>query len=403
MVETEFPDVPAKSYGMNVVAEIAAKLGVEGLQVHEVAQLGEALDEQVTKLNDAGMPELPLWEPEAIKLAQQFNRKVLGMLDKNVAPRLEEALVEKARSLVVGQCVRLDEVESGDQATPTDIVPPAEIASAFGIGELFDEAEDILAAELDEWSHQTNHPSIPARLAECTTDGITRQLVEAAWQDLLGATDALDANVYLTDTLDRYHLYWASFDGRLDYATPEGYPLETQLSFDVPHNAAHLLHLHRLDAGVLGYLDRMPERAYFESVALLAEYMVTREVSSSPYFDKLASILGMSVEDTYNWIQADRSYEFKLRAARFLGDVLVSQGQSFSVAVKEVASRLQIPEEHARAEVSKYLPWLGLNAVYIKGFRKLLSRGVSTVQQAIEPRPGTVVRSWDDLDRAQLQ
>lgn len=402
MTEAEFPDVPAKSYGMNVVAEIAAKFGIEGLQVDEVAQLSQALDEQVTKLNDAEVPELPLWAPEAIKLAQQFNIKVLGLLDKNVAPQLEEALVEKARSLVLGQCVRLDEVESGVQTAPTDIVPPAEIASAFGIDELFDEAENTLATELEEWSHQINHPRIPARLAERTTEGMTRQLVEAAWRDLFGATDDIDAKVYLTAACDRYHLYWATLDGRLDYATPEDYPLETQLSFDVPHNAAHLLHLHKLDAGVLGYLDRMPERAYFESVALLAEYMVTREeVGSSPYFDKLASILGMSVDDTYNWVQADRSYEFKLRAARFLGDVLVSQGQSFDDAVKEVASTLQIPEEHARAEVSKYLPWLGLNAVYTKGFRKLIRSGINSVVDAIEPVKGMVARSWNEVLRGE--
>lgn len=397
MSDIEFAVPPAKTYGLNVVASIASRFSLEGLNFVDNQGLQDALDEQLTQFDSTDVPDMPIWETEAVRLAKRFDERLVHIIDTSLSPHVGPSLAKKARGVVVSHLVRLEEAESDPRSQERDIVSTADIATAFQIDDLFESPEEVVTRELEEWSLQAEHPVIPSALKELTSVETTRLLLEAAWTKLFGFDD-IDANVYLTNQGEGYHLYWATASDALDYATPDQYPLETQLSFDIPHNAAHLLHLHRLGVGATDYLDRLPERAYFESVALLSEYMVTQlREDDAPYIEELAKIIGLPFSEMYDWVQEDRRYEFKLRTARYLGDVLMSRGSSYDETVAEVAHTIDIPLDQAGAEVSKYLPWLGLNAVYIKGFRRLLDAGIRSVQSAIEPRPGIVVKTWQEF------
>ena len=103
----------------------------------------------------------------------------------------------------------------------------------------------------------------------------------------------------------------------------------------------------------------------------------------SSYAQNASVILNMHPEDFVQWVVADRYYEFKLRTARFLGDALLSSGEPYGDVVPYISEELEIPISHADAEVRKYLPWLGLNAVYIKGYMRFVDNDIDTVQQAI--------------------
>ena len=173
----------------------------------------------------------------------------------------------------------------------------------------------------------------------------------------------------------------------------------------MPHNVAHLIHLEKLPLkkDINRYTDGLRERAYFEAVAVLSEYIIMQLATEySDVFMDMTKIFGIELNEKSaieltNWIYEDRRYEFKLRAARLLADKLHAEGANFIEIINEVSKRIGINKTEALAETKKYLPWIGLGAAYTFGYRKLLSNGIDDINQAITINQN-VITNWTDFE-----
>lgn len=348
---------------------------------------------------------MPHTEPELLSQAVAFDRKLQNQLRKGPAGEFLKP-VQLARSLELlsdheEYCTRL--LTSG--ATNELLVDPNSITRAYGLPDMWDKSKATVEAELTRWGKDTVHPPIPEPLAETVSLDETRGLINLMWHEVLKVEDSLTARVYMTGAKDMYHLFWAPGAERLDYATPDSYNRATQFSFDLPHNVAHLAHLTALggEQGALRYNDSMAQRAYFESVAVLSEYVLTDALAGDPKIGEgMARILNldpraMSASELTEWMIQDRVFEFKLRATRLYADLLMVEGSSFEDATHEISEKLGIPLSQAEAETIKYLPWTGLGAVYTHGYRKLLESGMNTVPSAVRSSDGGSVQSWSQV------
>jgi hypothetical protein len=126
----------------------------------------------------------------------------------------------------------------------------------------------------------------------------TQEFIQACIQSLFGESIEAPLNIYTQDELDKYYLYWSTITNGLDYATSSQYELDTQLSFDIPHNAAHLLHLSLAGKNFIGqYIDRMQERTYTEAIAVLSEYQMHQEaMGQGEVVRSFSEILNIPVE-----------------------------------------------------------------------------------------------------------
>jgi hypothetical protein len=260
------------------------------------------------------------------------------------------------------------------------------------------DAPTILLDEVEKYGYVTAHPDIPSFLSKRVSKEETVSLIDYVSQDIFGLKTKLDVDVAKTDADDMYHVFWAPTSRGLDYATPYTYDRATQLSFDIPHNVAHLAHLSARGSkgGANRYNDRMDERAFFEAVAVLSEHIILQVCMREPErLREMLDIFGLPQNDDSllglsQWIAADRAYEFKLRAARLHADTLALQGMPFEEIVREVSLTVGISEKDARSETKKYLPWTGLGAVYTIGYNALLEAGVASVPAAITGMHGAV-------------
>jgi hypothetical protein len=253
-----------------------------------------------------------------------------------------------------------------------------------------------------EWTAKS-HPEILPSLRRKVDATQTQELIQACIQSLFGESIEAPLNIYTQDELDKYYLYWSTITNGLDYATSSQYELDTQLSFDIPHNAAHLLHLSLTGKNSIGqYIDRMQERTYTEAIAVLSEYQMHQEtMEQGEVIRSFSEILNIPVEQLSIWIQQDRSYEFRLRLARLLSDANTLKGKSFSENADIIQKQLGIPQKDAIAEAQKYYAWTGLGAAYTLGYNRLLSNNISNAREAMTTSDGKLLFSWNDFFESQ--
>jgi len=229
----------------------------------------------------------------------------------------------------------------------------------------------------------------------------TRRLINVIKKTILAIDIPLFATIYLTQKPEDYHLFWSLTDEGSDYATPTEYGLDTQLSFDLPHNVSHLVHLSLLrEQGVYGYIDDMATRAFFEAIAVFSEMEIAQKLDTDPVAvsaisTALNSNRDISETSLKEWIVADRSFEFRLRASRLLADLLAIEGAPLPEIIDIVSTTVQIPKHVAEAEVTKYLPWTGLGAIYTLGYRRLEQAGVTSVSDVLHDKPP---RTWNEFN-----
>lgn len=394
---------PAETYTLNTLASILGRFAVADPSRETLEQAEEMLGSCVDDLSTNDTPPFPHTDSTLLTEAAKFDEKLIRQVQNG--PAKDYLSTGKVHALVdileTHQAECLD--TSGSQANWEMLAKPGRIADAYGLPDLWSNSSEIISEEIAKWGKSTQHPATPAYLNEHVSLDETRSLLSLMWERVIEVAQPPQVHTYLTNEPQNYHVFWAPVADKLDYATPASYDRATQLSFDLPHNATHLAHLALLDptAGTKRYDDSMALRAYFEAATVLSEYKTIEVATEDPGFGaEVAKIYGIYDEPAASslsrWIEHDRRYEFKLRAARYAADVLLSTGMPYSEAVVEISGQFGIPVEDADKETRKYLPWTGLGAVYSFGYRKLLEQGIGKVSEALCNNAGDAIQTWRD-------
>lgn len=404
MLELNIEHEPAQTYQLNVLASALGRFAPMNLDHSTIEQSREFCESFVEAIREDKKPEVPHTNEELLKEAAAFDNKLLMQVRKGRAGLFLSATLLGAIDKIITDhqeaCVQLH-----SQATPQRmLVEPQVIADSYGLPSIWDDADAIIEGEVTKWVQYVSHPEVPEDLARPVSAEETEALMRLMWRHVVGVSNYPKVKTYLTEQPDFYHVYWAPLASMLDYATPAGYDLATQLSFDLPHNATHLAHLDAIDPalGVFRYNDSMAQRAYFEAAAVLSELQtITLAQNSDAFKDELYKILkpqGIDQNELADWLTRDRGYEFKLRAARYAADVMMIHGCDFRDTTHEIADLFSIPLVDAEKETRKYLAWTGLGAVYTHGYRKLVESTDGNVQSALVDNNGKAITSWHQIN-----
>lgn len=392
---------PAETYKLNVLASALGRFAVREPDSCTLRQAGEILDYAIENMATKDAPPVPHTNPNLLDEAAKFDEKLIKQATLGEASNYISRSQHKAIERIVGGHHEFCCEAIEGNALWEMLCSPQDIADSYGLPELFINTQDETKDEISRWGSETQHPEILLPLRTKVDEQETSQLMDFMWDKVTAMKPKQDTKIYLTDRPEDYHVYWAPTAKGLDYATPSDYKRATQLSFDVPHNSTHLVHLAALgeDSGAHRYDDNMPTRAYFEAVAVLSEYACANVASLDESFGVgLAKIYGLDPNEwgsrISRWIAKDRAYEFKLRAVRYAADAMMVQGTSLGEAAYDLSNMFQIPKEHAKEEALKYLPWTGLGASYTHGYRKLIKHGVLRVKDAIHTPDGKIKTTW---------
>lgn len=399
---------PAETYQLNTLGSVLGRYAIPNLSEKSLKQVNYMMDVTLTEISESTVPPVPHNNPSLLDEALSFNNKLLSQVESGPASGLLPVNIRNeviARLLAhTAVCEELKIKSSIWQR----FVEPTDIAIAYGLPNLWKDSSQVILEEVSRWGYQMQHPAVPEVLRRKVALDETRQLMSLMWRKVIGVTTEPKVNTYLTKDTQNYHVYWSPTAETLDYATPVTYDRATQLSFDLPHNATHLVHLDTLNSsdGAARYNDNMAQRAYFEAVTVFSEAQTIKVASNVEFKDELASIFGLDDEimpdNLSEWVIADRKYEFKLRAARYAADVLMLEGASLEECVDEIYQTFGVSRKDAAQETKKYLPWTGLGAVYTAGYRQLESLGINTVMSAIKTPQGKVIDSWHCLGASDI-
>jgi len=394
---------PAKSYDLNMLASMLGRTQVVTRSPETTKQIISATDEVIAILENKTKPLVPHTDKSLIHQIGIFTEKLHRMLNsdrvKQVLPSIQQARIAELLNLFN------TEVNLLGKGKYEQLILPSEIEEMFQFYGIWNSGWDELKHDLSRWQ-QIEHPDTPNSLRQPITQDETVRLIDIMKREVLKIDVPLMASIYLTSEPENYHLFWAITAEGSDYVTPRSYGLDTQLSFDLPHNVAHLIHLQQLkDLGVYGYVDDMPTRAFFEAIAVFAELEVVRKLEKDSAFahnmvESLDESRDISGEELGEWMIEDRSFEFRLRASRLMADLLAIDGATLPEIVEIVSTSVNIPREVAQAEVSKYYPWTGLGAIYTLGYRKLEQAGILGIREVLTEQPPT---TWGQFTNNSLR
>jgi hypothetical protein len=391
---------PAQIYDLNMLASVLGRVQVKKMDGRTSTQIRELADVVISVLEDKTKPPVPHTEKHLLEEATKFSLKLRRMLNSERAASVllptQKNKISSVLSVFEEACIDLNSDKSEQLITTQQI---EEMFQFYGIWKNgYEEMEE----DLDRWD-QRQHPAVPVSLKIPISVEETKRLIEVMKQDILDIESPLVASTYFTNQPENYHLFWSLTESNVDYVTPATYGLDTQLSFDLPHNVAHLVHLSKIQGkGVQGYVDDMATRAFFEAVAVFSENQIVQKLRESQ--EGIQSIhrnlnpnRKIEPEVLQEWINKDRSFEFRLRASRLLADLLAVEGASLAEIIDIVSKTVELPYEVAKAEVVKYFPWTGLGAIYTLGYRYLEQAGISGVNEILKENPPT---TWDEFNTA---
>jgi hypothetical protein len=374
---------PAKSYELNVAASLVSRHNNPNLTEVDRAQLDEELDQSIDFLSKEDIPLLPRSDASAAFEFSKFVSKVEAMLTSStISDRMSPNRSSKLQEILRGFEGELKKIATSDQLDHQ--VSKLEIEKMFGLQSMWERGEAVVRDEISRWAEKS-HPAVPEALLLPVEIEETERLIEVMKTVVLGYNMPLFARIALINNPSDYNLFWSLTMEGSEYVTPASYTLDTHLSYDLPHTVAHLAHLSRLrERGVQGYIDDMATRAFFESVAVFSEYQIVERLAedssvSSAIRSALSEKRQITAADLGDWIKKDRNYEFNLRNARLLADLLAVEGAPLKDIVHIVSETLGTPFEDTYKEVTKYFPWTGLGAIYTLGYRDLQESGVKSV------------------------
>lgn len=400
-IEMNLAKQPAKIYDLTVLSSLLARCNVKNLTKETSEQIVESYNIVTEILEKSVKPDVVHNDPALLNKSLDFMDRIAQISNsegvKKVLKETEQERVGKILDTIRQRCQSL--LEGSDKKE--FFVSADEIEKSFGL-KIFSEEEVRQAKDdLSRWQ-EIEHPDVPIELQSQVNSEKTAKLIEYFKAEVFGLKPRFPVDVYTEGDSRDYHLFWSLKADAIDYYTPESYDIATQLSFDIPHNIAHIAHLEAINKkGVTGFVDLMNERAFFEGVAVLSESLMVDVVKKDEHAEEIKRILipneALSGKVLAKWITQDRSHEFRLRAVRLLGDVLTLQGGKFDEIVDEVANVVSLTREKAHAEVSKYYAFTGLGAVYTLGYRKFWESKIYNPGQAITGKDKPLT-SWQMFD-----
>lgn len=392
---------PAETYKLNALASALGRFAIPDLDNLTRGQASDILDLAIDDLETKDVPPVPHTNPALLGEATKFDNRLLWQVENGKAAHLLADYQKQAISKKLSEHTAFCHKALEKNAQWEMLSNPRDVADAYRLPDLFKNPHVVISEEVQKWGKATQHPEILLPLKSKVSAKETSDILHFMWSRVVGISPSQSTNIYLTNNPDDYHLYWTPTFTGLDYATPADYDRATQLSFDAPHNAAHLAHLDALgtEAGAERYQDSMPQRAYFEAVAVLSEHACVELALADKEFGRtLAELYGLEAaswgSSMGEWVAKDRAYEFKLRAVRYAADILMMDGVDLNETVYGISDVFKVPRAEVEKEVRKYLPWTGLGATYTHGYRKLLDNGVRSVSDAIYLPSGQVKTSW---------
>src|SRR5690348_16416798 len=214
---------PAETYKLNTLASVLGRYAVPNPSSETLTQVGEMLDVTIDDIMTHDTPPVPHTRAELLEEALIFDQKLLRQLHKGPAGQhitgVQRSTVEGLLNQHAEYCLDMRQRDSSWQMLATTDA----IAKAYGLRELWSSPDSVIAEEVSRWGRDTVHPEVPPLLAKRVSLDETKQLMGLMWRKVIGAEHDPDVNVYLTDDVDNYHVYWSPTAERLDYATPRSY------------------------------------------------------------------------------------------------------------------------------------------------------------------------------------
>ena len=387
---------PAQIYDLNIGASSVGRNGSSQLTEEDKSQLQDLIQDfsEMFQATRGEKPALVNTDETSLKQALIFSQRIRKQTE-NLQGYAKEVIMSFQECLgqFEAQAKQENQNDNGLKLNREQIaqfMDIPEVLDVYAINEiLYNEAH---------WTAQS-HPELLPQLKNKVNMTQTQELIHACEESLFGEFINTPIHIYIQSKVDRYYLYWSSQVKGIDYATPSHYDIATQLSFDIPHNVAHLLHLSFADGcSAQQYIDRMRERKYTEAIAVLSEYqMYQQAIEKGSVMESFSEILSIPVDSLSDWVKQDRSYEFRLRLARLLSDVNTLNGKSFSENITDIQKQLGISQRDAISEAQKYYAWTGLGAAYTLGYNRLLLHGIQNARDAMTCSNGNLLLSWDEF------
>ncbi len=169
-------------------------------------------------------------------------------------------------------------------------------------------------------------------------------------------------------------LLWGMRDDKLLYQYHNETSPVTFLTFEIPHNVAHFIHLdQQQNSSSVSYTNSMKQRAFFESIAVYGERLLSGVIDIDPFTKYLQNITNLEDKLISSWYINARKQQNMLRSVRYFADLYTMSGYSHYQVKEQIQSMFaNIPKELIQKEVNIYYQWTGLGSVYISGAAKLL-------------------------------
>ena len=255
------------------------------------------------------------------------------------------------------------------------------ISEVFEFDWLFVDAEKksrIELAKRDALVHP-DKSKLSAQLSMWEAERITNFAITQLFE-----TQKFPINFHKENNFGNHVIYRNKSENWVNYMMPP-FKIDEYLSFDLPHNATHLLHLYKLQWWVETYVDEMTERCFFEALAVLSEHLaVTSLMKNKELSNDLFSCLEKSNQKKLSKQEFQDFVEFRLRAVRLIADILIVNWYTYEEVVNQVVNIVWVDKVFAENEIKKYIaqPWLW--AIYTLWYNKMLEVGVSNPAAVID-------------------
>lgn len=269
----------------------------------------------------------------------------------------------------------------------------------FWIEDLFSDVEWIVDKELSKYEEYSHPENDNLDLKRINIEEVRELCKYWIWEIL--QCDPINVNITEPWEWSDHILLWNSTKDSINYYAP-GMSIAQYLSFDIPHNMVHLIHLDRIWEGVTSYLDWMERRSFSEALSVLSENLIYEKLNSSDNVsDDIYEILKKSLDwkisksQFHDWMLRDRSFEFRLRLVRLLWDYFLLSNKGLDEIVDIVVDITKVDSILVRNEILKYISELWLWAVYTVGYNKLIEEWYSNPGEILNLP--VVPNTWKEL------
>ena len=384
-------------YDLSIILSYLTRLNNSNSSLEDSLGVESMLNELVTLLESS---EVTLSIHNDSLHISQILRQVeflLRLVDDHIAwDRLNWELWKRIKFLLGGYKKRLNSIPIS--STREFYLTSRKIEDIFQSPWMFQSWAAIIKTELIKWWQKKVHPNTDS-LAETLDIEKIKRLMKFAVEELFWSKMP-QINYHDAKNSWVHKLLWNQNSSWTNYIVAP-YRIADYLSFEFPHNATHLVHLSRLDKNVNAYFDSMSQRSFFEWLAVLSEYFEYDQFGKNrELWNDLHDILWLnpkwiSKQQLRDFLIADRIFEFRLRAVRLMGDLLVMEWYSLEEIIRETASAFWFDEEITKSEITKYYSHTGLWGIYTFGYLRLLQSKIINPMDVIGS--DSVPRRWSDL------